>query len=126
MMRTQSNFFAAMSHEIRTPMNALLGNLELLSRSPGLELHEPRVRAVGMAADGLRRIVNDILDFSKIDAGMMKLVSEPFSPLDDLENLALSYAPLVEGRAAEFPCVSVAGVASYKVRRSHARRADRE
>ncbi|HEY3598583.1 MAG TPA: histidine kinase dimerization/phospho-acceptor domain-containing protein, partial [Paraburkholderia sp.] len=35
MMRTQTNFFAAMSHEIRTPMNALLGNLELLSRSPG-------------------------------------------------------------------------------------------
>ncbi|CAB3760995.1 ATP-binding protein [Paraburkholderia solisilvae] len=102
MMRAQSNFFAAMSHEIRTPMNALLGNLELLSRSPGLESHEPRVRALGMAADGLRRIVNDILDFSKIDAGMMKLVSEPFSPLEDLESLALSYAPLVEGRPLNF------------------------
>jgi two-component system capsular synthesis sensor histidine kinase RcsC len=102
MMRAQSNFFAAMSHEIRTPMNALLGNLELLSRSPGLEQHEPRVRAVGMAADGLRRIVNDILDFSKIDAGMMKLVNEPFDPLDDLENLALSYAPLVDARPVNF------------------------
>jgi len=102
MMRAQSNFFAAMSHEIRTPMNALLGNLELLSSSPGLEQHEPRVRAVGMAADGLRRIVNDILDFSKIDAGMMKLVSEPFNPLDDLENLALSYAPLAGKQSLNF------------------------
>jgi two-component system, NarL family, capsular synthesis sensor histidine kinase RcsC len=102
LMRAQSNFFAAMSHEIRTPMNALLGNLELLSTSPGLEQHEPRVRAVGMAADGLRRIVNDILDFSKIDAGMMKLVSEPFNPLDDLESLALSYAPLVGKRPLHF------------------------
>ncbi|CAB3755624.1 ATP-binding protein [Paraburkholderia humisilvae] len=102
MMRTQRNFFAAMSHEIRTPMNALLGNLELLSRSPDLEQHEPRVRAVGMAADSLRRIVNDILDFSKIDAGMMKLVNEPFDPLDDLENLALTYAPLAEGRPLNF------------------------
>jgi two-component system capsular synthesis sensor histidine kinase RcsC len=102
LMRAQSNFFAAMSHEIRTPMNALLGNLELLSTHPGLEQHEPRVRAVGMAADGLRRIVNDILDFSKIDAGMMQLVSEPFNPLDDLENLALSYAPLAGKRLLNF------------------------
>ncbi|MFC0399754.1 ATP-binding protein [Paraburkholderia rhizosphaerae] len=102
MMRTQSNFFAAMSHEIRTPMNALLGNLELLSRSPGLEQHEQRVRAVGIAADSLRRIVNDILDFSKIDAGMMKLVDEPFNPLDALESLALSYAPLAAGRPLNF------------------------
>jgi two-component system capsular synthesis sensor histidine kinase RcsC len=102
LMRAQSNFFAAMSHEIRTPMNALLGNLELLSTNPGLEQHEPRVRAVGMAADGLRRIVNDILDFSKIDAGMMQLVSEPFNPLDDLESLALSYVPLAAKRPLNF------------------------
>ncbi len=102
MMRAQSHFFAAMSHEIRTPMNALLGNLELLSRSPGLEQHQQRVRAVGMAADGLRRIVNDILDFSKIDAGKMQLVTETFKPIDDLENLALSYAPLADNRPLRF------------------------
>ncbi|GAB2873897.1 hypothetical protein GCM10027093_06760 [Paraburkholderia jirisanensis] len=101
-MRAQSSFFAAMSHEIRTPMNALLGNLELLSRSPGLEPHRQRLRALAMAADGLRRIVSDILDLSKMDAGKMQLVSEPFVPLDDLEQLALSYAPLVGERALRF------------------------
>jgi two-component system capsular synthesis sensor histidine kinase RcsC len=101
-MRAQSSFFAAMSHEIRTPMNALLGNLELLSQSPGLEPHQQRLRALAMAADGLRRIVSDILDLSKIDAGKMQLVSEPFVPLDDLEQLALSYAPLVGERPLRF------------------------
>jgi len=92
MMRVRSNFFASMSHEIRTPLNALLGNLELLARSPGLEAHASRLKALGMAADGLLRIVNDILDFSKIDAGSMKLIPAPFSPLDALESLALSCA----------------------------------
>jgi two-component system capsular synthesis sensor histidine kinase RcsC len=101
-MRAQNSFFAAMSHEIRTPMNALLGNLELLSHSPGLEPHRQRLRALAMAADGLRRIVSDILDLSKMDAGKMQLVSEPFVPLDDLEQLALSYAPLVGERALRF------------------------
>jgi len=102
MMRARSNFFAAMSHEIRTPLNALLGNLELLARAPGLEAHAPRLRSLDVAASGLRRIVNDILDFSKIDAGEMKLVMEPFHPLDDLESLALSYCPLLAERPVRF------------------------
>ncbi|WP_423199927.1 MULTISPECIES: ATP-binding protein [unclassified Cupriavidus] len=102
MMRARSNFFAAMSHEIRTPLNALLGNLELLARAPHLEAHAPRLRALGVAADGLRRIVNDILDFSKIDAGEMKLVAEPFQPVEALESLALSYGPMIAERPIRF------------------------
>ncbi len=101
-MRARSNFFASMSHEIRTPLSALLGNLELFARTPGLEAHAQRLKALGVAADALRRIVNDILDFSKIDAGEMKLVSEPFRPLDDFENIALSYAPMTADRAIRF------------------------
>ncbi|WP_066736401.1 hybrid sensor histidine kinase/response regulator [Cupriavidus sp. D384] len=102
MMRARSNFFASMSHEIRTPLNALLGNLELLARADGLEAQAPRLRALQMASDGLQRIVNDILDFSKIDAGEMKLVKEPFRPIDDLESLSMSYSPMVQGKPIRF------------------------
>ncbi|WP_354687032.1 ATP-binding protein [Cupriavidus necator] len=102
MLRARATFFAAMSHEIRTPLNALLGNLELLSRSSGLEAHAPRLRALDTAAQALRRIVNDVLDFSKIDAGKLRLVDEPFRPIDALESLALTYAPMVAGRAIRF------------------------
>lgn len=102
MMRVRATFFAAMSHEIRTPLNALLGNLELLARSSGLEAHAPRLRALDTAAEALRRSVNDVLDFSKIDAGKLKLVDEPFRPIDALESLALTYAPMVAGRAIRF------------------------
>ncbi|NPT45190.1 response regulator [Paraburkholderia sp. 1N] len=101
-MRARSNFFASMSHEIRTPLNALLGNLELFARTLGLEAHAQRLTALNVAADALRGIVNDILDFSKIDAGEMKLVTEPFRPLDDFENIALSYAPMTADRAIRF------------------------
>jgi two-component system capsular synthesis sensor histidine kinase RcsC len=102
MMRARSNFFASMSHEIRTPLNALLGNLELFARTPGLEAHTQRLATLGVAADALRRIVNDILDFSKIDAGEMRLMTESFRPIDDFENIALSYAPMTADRAIRF------------------------
>ncbi|RKE37243.1 signal transduction histidine kinase [Paraburkholderia sp. BL23I1N1] len=102
MMRARSNFFASMSHEIRTPLNALLGNLELFARTPGLEAHAQRLTTLGVAADALRRIVNDILDFSKIDAGEMRLTSESFRPIDDFENIALSYASMTADRAIRF------------------------
>ncbi|MFM0606052.1 ATP-binding protein [Paraburkholderia sediminicola] len=102
MMRARSNFFASMSHEIRTPLNALLGNLELFARTPGLEAHAQRLATLNVAADALRGIVNDILDFSKIDAGEMKLVIEAFRPIDDFENIALSYAPMTTDRAIRF------------------------
>ncbi|NSX13465.1 response regulator [Cupriavidus taiwanensis] len=98
MLRVRSNFFAAMSHEIRTPLNALLGNLELLARSGGLEPHAARLRALETAAGSLRRIVNDVLDFSKIDAGQLTLVDAPFRPVEALESLALAYAPMAADR----------------------------
>ncbi|MFM0629500.1 ATP-binding protein [Paraburkholderia xenovorans] len=102
LMRARTNFFAAMSHEIRTPLNALLGNLELFARTPGLEAHSQRLGALDLAAGALRCVVNDILDFSKIDAGGLLLVKEPFLPIDDLENIALSYAPMHGDRAIRF------------------------
>ncbi len=102
MMRARSNFFASMSHEIRTPLNALLGNLELLARDEGLEAHAPRLRALNAASEGLRRIVNDILDFSKIDAGEMTLAAAPFRPIDELESVALAFAPLAADRPIRF------------------------
>ncbi|PQV45566.1 ATP-binding protein [Paraburkholderia sp. BL21I4N1] len=102
MMRARSNFFASMSHEIRTPLNALLGNLELFARTPGLDAHTQRLATLGVAANALRGIVNDILDFSKIDAGEMRLAVEVFRPVDDLENIALSYAPMKADRPIRF------------------------
>ncbi|ASL46662.1 Sensor histidine kinase RcsC [Burkholderia sp. AD24] len=102
MMRARSNFFASMSHEIRTPLNALLGNLELFARTPGLDAHTQRLATLGVAANALRGIVNDILDFSKIDAGEMRLATELFRPVDDLENIALSCAPMKADRPIRF------------------------
>ncbi|SOY68795.1 Sensor protein rcsC [Cupriavidus taiwanensis] len=102
LLRVRSTFFAAMSHEIRTPLNALLGNLELLGRSDGMEPHAARLRALETAAGSLRRIVNDVLDFSKIDADQLALVNAPFRPVEALESLALAFAPMVAGRPLRF------------------------
>jgi two-component system capsular synthesis sensor histidine kinase RcsC len=120
MLRVRSTFFAAMSHEIRTPLNALLGNLELLGRSSGLEPHAARLRALETAAGALRRIVNDVLDFSKVDAGQLALVNAPFRPVDALESLALAYAPMVADRPIRF-CLHLSPSLDARVMGDHTR-----
>ncbi|AGW94572.1 MULTISPECIES: sensor histidine kinase [Cupriavidus] len=67
-----------------------------------MEACAPRLKVLDTAAESLRRIVNDVLDFSKIDAGKLRLINEPFRPIDALESLALTYAPMVAGRAIRF------------------------
>ncbi len=61
-----------------------------------------RACALNAASEGLRRIVNDILDFSKIDAGEMTLAAAPFRPIEELESVALAFAPLATDRPIRF------------------------
>lgn len=69
----KSGFLATMSHEIRTPLNTILGNLELLARSPLDTQQQERLRTIRASSDGLLSIISDVLDFSKIEAGQMPL-----------------------------------------------------
>ncbi|MCD9085422.1 ATP-binding protein [Stenotrophomonas sp. SY1] len=86
--QAKSAFLATMSHEIRTPLNAILGNLELLERSPldGSQLQQ--VRTVVSSSSTLLDIINDILDFSRVESGQMQLESIAF----DVKALAIETA----------------------------------
>jgi len=63
----KSAFLANMSHEIRTPMNGVMGMLELILDTPGLE---PLLRSYAStaltSAKELLRLLNDTLDLSKV------------------------------------------------------------
>ncbi|WP_279381782.1 histidine kinase dimerization/phospho-acceptor domain-containing protein, partial [Pseudomonas sp. 74_A] len=62
--KAKSTFLATMSHEIRTPLNAIIGNLELLRRSPLSEQQSERLHVVESCSNALLHIINDILDLS--------------------------------------------------------------
>jgi len=78
-LQIKENFLANMSHEIRTPLNAILGFTNLLKRRKGNSGSAEFIDAIEKAGENLMAIINDILDLSKIEAGMMRIVSAPFS-----------------------------------------------
>ncbi|PYE12259.1 two-component system capsular synthesis sensor histidine kinase RcsC [Paraburkholderia silvatlantica] len=100
--RAKVAFFASMSHEIRTPLASLVGNIELVARGQLAPEQRARVWAMQSSATGLLQVVNDVLDFSKIDVGELTLMEEWADPVDLLDRLALSYAPLARQQGLRF------------------------
>ncbi|MGF6484567.1 two-component system capsular synthesis sensor histidine kinase RcsC [Paraburkholderia sp. JPY419] len=101
----KSAFLAMMSHEIRTPLNAILGNLELLGRSPLSPLQEQRVGVVTSSSTALLGIINDILDFSKVESGQMTLESISFDLGQVIREVAAMFEPVAQAKGLEFDCV---------------------
>ncbi len=69
--RLQQRFVADAAHELRAPLTAILGNLDLLSRTPDMSAEE-RAEAVAYAdgeARRLSRIVGELLTLARADAG---------------------------------------------------------
>ncbi|MEK7247241.1 MAG: HAMP domain-containing sensor histidine kinase [Chloroflexota bacterium] len=69
--RLQQRFVADAAHELRAPLTAILGNLDLLSRTPEMTAEE-RAEALEYAdseARRLSRIVSELLTLARADAG---------------------------------------------------------
>ena len=69
--RLQQRFVADAAHELRAPLTAILGNLDILSRTPNMPPQE-RAEAVAYAdaeARRLSRIVGELLTLARADAG---------------------------------------------------------
>ncbi|MGF6921127.1 ATP-binding protein [Paraburkholderia sp. 40] len=101
----KSAFLAIMSHEIRTPLNAILGNLELLGRSPLSPSQEERVGVITSSSTALLGIINDILDFSKVESGQMTLESISFDLGDVIRQVGAMFEPVAHAKGLEFDCV---------------------
>jgi signal transduction histidine kinase/CheY-like chemotaxis protein len=98
----KENFMACMSHEIRTPMNAMLGFTNLLEKEQLNEKSREFVRAIQKSGENLLEIINDILDFSKIKAGMMRIVSNPFSLRELLDSVKTMFAEKIKPKNLGF------------------------
>ncbi|MDZ4355212.1 MAG: ATP-binding protein, partial [Variovorax sp.] len=101
----KSAFLAMMSHEIRTPLNAIMGNLELLQRSPLSPAQNERLGAVTSSSTALLGIINDILDFSKIESDQMRLESIRFDLADTARQVITVFTPLAHSKRLALDCV---------------------
>jgi len=108
--RLQQRFVADAAHELRAPLTAILGNLDLISRTPEMTAEE-RTEALDYAdseARRLSRIVSELLILARADAGQT-LARRPveldrilLDALTDVRSVAkgrtielLSFAPAV-------------------------------
>src|SRR5688500_18830173 len=100
--KTKSLFLANMSHELRTPLNAILGYSEMLQEEAvERELVEfgADLEKINGAGKHLLALINDILDLSKIEAGKMELFLESFEVGAMVDEVASTFAPMVETNA---------------------------
>ncbi|ABK43067.1 periplasmic sensor hybrid histidine kinase [Magnetococcus marinus MC-1] len=98
----KGRFLANMSHEIRTPMNAIMGFTELsLTQHPPAP-HDRHLQAIRTASQTLLALLNDVLDFSKIDAEQLALEQIPFSPTEQLQQIAQMLAPQAQAKGLHF------------------------
>lgn len=101
----KSVFLATMSHEIRTPLNAILGNLELLDRSPLKPEQSERLHTVTTSSHALLDTISSVLDFSKIESGQMPIEIIRFDLADLIRQVGAMFAPIVEAKGIQFDCV---------------------
>ena len=78
--RLKDEFLATLSHELRNPLNSIIGNTEVLLRSPEAK----QIPLVQRAAEVIHRnvssqsqLINDLLDLSRLHSGKLLLNRQP-------------------------------------------------
>jgi len=103
-LKIKENFLANMSHEIRTPLNSILGFTNLLRKQELNAVSQEFVYSIQGAGENLLAIINDILDLSKIEAGMMRIVNQPFSIRGLMHSIETLFSQKLSEKRLSFSC----------------------
>ena len=75
-----SSLLAMISHEIRTALHCIIGNSELMLKTPLDEKQHGYAKNTMDSATDVIRLVNEILDLSRMESGQMPMQLAPFDP----------------------------------------------
>jgi len=69
--RIKSEFVTTVSHDLRSPLTAILGYVELIERSGGLNIQQEEfIRRVQLSVGQITDLVSNLLDLGRIEAGL--------------------------------------------------------
>lgn len=92
------DFLADVSHELRTPISYIKGYSEALDtgmiKNPSEQ--QKYLKLISREAGRMVKIVADLLDLSRLDADEYKLVQNPFSLAQLIEDFIIKYGPLMD------------------------------
>jgi signal transduction histidine kinase/ligand-binding sensor domain-containing protein/DNA-binding response OmpR family regulator len=96
-------FFTNVSHEIRTPLTLILGSLEKVLGSTGLNAKIYNQLLV-MQKNGqmMLRLISELLDFRKIESGYLGLRSAPGNVVNFLNSIFISFKDLALSRQINY------------------------
>ncbi|WP_247895224.1 hybrid sensor histidine kinase/response regulator [Azospirillum brasilense] len=103
--RAKSKFLAAASHDLRQPMQSMFLFTGILHRFIKDERGQRSLEMLERGLDTLKGLLDSLLDVSRLDAGAVDPRLEPFALNSLLDEIAASYAPILESKKLAFRIV---------------------
>ncbi|GAA4259057.1 PAS domain-containing protein [Azospirillum formosense] len=103
--RAKSKFLAAASHDLRQPMQSMFLFTGILHRFIRDEQGQRSLEMLERGLDTLKGLLDSLLDVSRLDAGAVDPRVEPFPLNNLLDEIAASYAPILESKKLAFRIV---------------------
>jgi signal transduction histidine kinase/CheY-like chemotaxis protein len=85
--KIKDHMLATMSHELRTPTNAIIGFTGLLKQEPIPTDAAKMVDAIRFSSQSLLNIITSSLDYLKSEKGSFNIVTVPFKPYEEINNI---------------------------------------
>jgi signal transduction histidine kinase/ActR/RegA family two-component response regulator len=86
--KAKTDFYSTVSHDMRTPLNAIIGMCTIAKLYPDdLKRIKSCIDKIETAGRYLMTLINELLDMAQIESGKLKLVKEPFSIIEMMNEL---------------------------------------
>lgn len=90
---SQLNLLMTVPHELRTPLNSILGWIQLLQKTPSVELFERVLPIIRRNAEVQSKVIDDLLNFGLIVTQKLKLSTTPVDVKGVMEDAIATILP---------------------------------
>ncbi len=104
----KSKFVSLASHEFRTPLSTILSSASLITKYPGYEENEKRlkhVKRIKTSVTHMNGILEDFLSVDKLDEGRIECHPEEFDAIELVEEVVESLIEILKpGQTLDYTC----------------------